>query len=84
MESNILGWGLIVVGFLFLILGLAAAARDVIKESFQKNSSQESAVEKSVLEVLVNLINALAKAPKWLALTVVGIVLIVLGSSWAF
>ncbi len=77
--SAVLGWILVVVGVLFILLGLAAAAKDVLK----KEAQVEQKGDKSIWEILTELVKALTAAPQWLALTIIGIGLVVYGSSLA-
>jgi len=84
MGHIFVGWILIILGIFFVVLGLAAAARDVILKYYLDLSSESVPALKNILEIFVALIKALTKAPQWLALTIVGLIIIILGSTWAF
>jgi hypothetical protein len=108
---NLLGWALIIIGLCFLLLGLVAAARKVLKKEAKRvvqakvaayaatategglsvdrvavEAGEEAGKEveqKSYLQLAIDLIKALTEAPEWLALTLIGLFLIVYGSRLA-
>ena len=73
---QILGWFLVVAGALFILLGLARAAADAFAE-FKKSLAPLGIVE--TIQALGKLLEALAKLPTSIILTLVGIALIVAG-----
>jgi uncharacterized membrane protein len=75
MATIVLGWVLTVVGVLFIFLGLVAASRQV-------RVTTAAAPKPGITGVLHDaavLLDALRNLPLWLALTVIGIVLVTVG-----
>ena len=79
----ILGAVLIVLGVLFIILGFAGALREISRGRVAPAAARGLEGYTKLIEALTDLIKALTAAPQWLALTFVGVVLIVLGSVFA-
>lgn len=76
----ILGIALIVVGFGFLVLGFAGAAKQIFSPPPKPGEEAVSIPDLSdLLKALKELINALAAAPLWLALVIVGSAMVAAG-----
>jgi len=73
MGMMILGWSLIVVGFLFLLVAVAGAARKVFMGAATLGPSALSVKDVTAL------IEAILKAPQWLLTAAVGALLIYAG-----
>ena len=70
----VFGWILTIVGLLFILLGFVGAVRDI----FLKPQAQ-GANWLDWIQAITELIKALAAAPQWLALVVVGVGLVYWG-----
>ena len=81
MEKDILGWTLIVVGFLFILLGFAGAVLTMFRPPKQRpaDAMPIEAITK-LIDAVTALIKALAAAPQWLALVVIGMGMVLYGS----
>ena len=74
MISVLLGWFLIIVGALFILIGLVRAARETL--------SKVHAFAPGIKGVIVDvekLLEALAKLPAWMLMVLVGLYLIYAG-----
>ena len=77
---GVLGVVLIVVGVAFILLGLAAAAREVFRRSTQP-ATRGLPVDPEACGKLIGAITQLVKvAPEWLLLTLVGAALVGIGA----
>ena len=82
--SVVVGWILIVLGILFVLGGLASAIAQELRRAAPGRLSGLEAGPADFLAALSALIEALGRAPLWLALTTVGFLLIVFGATLAF
>lgn len=75
----VLGWILIGVGIAFVLLGLVAAAREVLRAQTEgvRGSSVDPESWAKLLSALTELIKV---APQWLLLVGVGLAMVVIGS----
>jgi len=78
MGPVAVGWALIGIGVCFLLLGLVGAVLQLLPGP--KSRTGATGFVKAVTE----LIRVLSKAPMWLSLTTVGVILVVIGSRYAF
>ena len=69
----IVGWVLIVIGIFFELLAAAGAARKIAREF-------TTSADAGPFDWLVKLIEAMAKAPVWIACFAAGLVLIYVGA----
>lgn len=77
----VLGIVLIVLGAAFLLLGLAAAAREVFRTA-TKPASRGLPVDPEAWAKLLNALTSLVKvAPQWFLLTLVGAALVGIGAA---
>lgn len=77
---TILGIALILVGFGFLLLGFAGAAKEIFGRSSTGGNEEVSIPDLTDLaKALKELVAALAAAPQWLALTLIGSALVAAG-----
>lgn len=84
MDPTLIGILLIVIGFIALLAGIGGGIAQMFKELQAKYSGGFSGpltFPVQVVEALTKFVQALAKAPLWLALTVVGILLIAWGGT---
>jgi hypothetical protein len=72
----IIGYVLIILGIIFIMLGIVGAASEVFA---RKGFAIATRTIVQILKLLPDVINALAKAPKWLSMTIIGIILLLLG-----
>lgn len=72
----LVGWILILIGIAFELLALAGAAQKIAADP-----AIAVAADDGPFSWLISLIEALAKAPVWLASFAVGLILIYLGAS---
>jgi hypothetical protein len=83
MGTTILGWVLIVVGVIAVIAGVGGGIAKMFKEILRKadeNSSYGfSFLPSEYIEALTEFLNALIKAPPWIALIIIGFALIAWG-----
>jgi sulfite exporter TauE/SafE len=78
-DMNILGWVLIVMGILFVLLGLANAG----KTTFSNIKGIEPQSATGVINAVTELIKTISAAPIWLGTTAVGFALIYFGTRLA-
>jgi uncharacterized membrane protein len=79
----VLGWVLIVIGILTLCAGVVGGILTMF-EQFKKSPAAAAGVSvlpTAFIEVLTRFLDALKTAPVWLALIVIGIVLVAWGGS---
>ena len=81
--SVVVGWILIVLGILFVLGGLASAVAQELRRAAPGRFAGHAAEPAEFVAALSPLIEALARAPLWLALTAVGFLLIVFGATLA-
>ena len=83
MNIAILGWILIFIGVIAIVFGIAGGIANMFKELKREASKSKSfaipALPTDVIKALTEFLNALVKAPVWLALVIVGILLIYWG-----
>lgn len=78
---TILGVVLIVLGMLFIVLGLAAAAREVFRRTTAP-ATRGLPIDPEAWEKLLRALTQLIKvAPQWFLLTLVGAALVALGGT---
>lgn len=84
MNPLVLGWALIVVGVIAIVLGLAGGIAKMFKDIQAKSSNAANfaviALPTELIKALTALINALVKAPAWLAIVIIGILLVAWGT----
>ena len=78
MPQVMVGWALMVVGFAFILLGFAGAVQNMLPKP--KVRALGTAGDVDYLRALTELVKALSTAPLWLGCTVIGIILIIMGS----
>ena len=80
----VLGWILIIVGLIALLAGVVGGIMTMFQK-IQKDASRGDAGIESLpvkwMEALIKFIEALTNAPMWLALCIIGILLIGWGST---
>lgn len=85
MSTAVLGWILIVVGLIATIAGVGGGIAKMFKEVTRKANEDKAygfaSLPTDLLKALIEFIEALAKAPVWLALIAIGFVLIAWGGS---
>ncbi len=81
MGSVILGWVLIVVGLFFILLGFARAVQTPPPRRVAEALGEGGLA--GIISALTKFVEALARAPQWLALTIVGVLLVVIGARLA-
>jgi hypothetical protein len=81
--SVVVGWILIGLGILFVLGGLASAIAQELRRAAPGRFGGLAAEPAGFVAALSALIEALARAPLWLALTAVGFLLIVFGTTLA-
>ncbi|HEX8091090.1 MAG TPA: hypothetical protein VF762_19705 [Blastocatellia bacterium] len=83
MSFVILGWILIVVGVIAIIAGVAGGIAEMFKQIKHKAANAKAfgpaMLPTDFLKALTAFLNALVKAPLWLALVFVGIALVAWG-----
>ena len=84
MGSVVVGWILIGLGILFVLGGLASAVAQEIRNTTATRFAGAQPGSAGFLTALSALLEALGRAPLWLALTTVGFLLIVFGATLAF
>jgi hypothetical protein len=82
--NAVVGWILIALGILFVLGGLASAVARELRRGVPGRLAGLPSEPAGFLAALSALIDTLAKAPIWLALTAVGFLLIVFGATLAF
>lgn len=77
----ILGWLLIVVGFLFLLLAFAGAAAELVRTYLTAPRERGITVGAAIklIKAITDLLKTLFSGPRWFLAFVVGLVLIYLG-----
>ena len=75
MGSVFLGWVLIVLGVIFMMLGAGAAAKELLTR--KEEERPEGVID--IIKALTEFVKALTAAPQWLALSIVGLVLVIYG-----
>jgi hypothetical protein len=85
MNMLVLGWVLIGLGVLAIVFGIAGGIATMFKEIRRKATTEKSfaavPLPTEVLKALTEFLNALIKAPVWLALVFIGIFLIYWGTT---
>lgn len=70
MINLVVAWALLVLGLLFVVVGLAGAVKTIFNPPV---ATRGSVSIDSIITAITELIKALTAAPQWLALAVVGI-----------
>ena len=73
-----LGISIMAIGFAFVGLGLLAAAKDVLSGKPEANRPEQNGPESAISEI-TELTRALGQVRRWLAVSIFGFVLIVVG-----
>lgn len=85
MDARVLGWVLIAIGLVSTMAGVIGGIAKMLEEIKRKGDGNEGrgldALPTEFLKVLIEFLNALAKAPVWLALTIIGFALIAWGGT---
>jgi hypothetical protein len=84
MGTTVVGILLLIIGFVALLAGIGGGVAQMFKDiqkQFQAGQSGLFSFPTQTLEALTKFIEALTKAPLWLALTILGILLIAWGGS---
>lgn len=85
MGPLVLGWILIVVGLIATLAGIgggiAKMFNEIVKEAEKDPSFGFTALPTQLFDALIKFMEALTKAPIWLALIIIGFVLITWGGS---
>jgi hypothetical protein len=80
MGTLILGWLLIVVGQVAILAGLVGGITTMFQEIRRKATQGQSfgvdPLPTEFIKALTELVNALKDAPTWLALVIIGLVLV--------
>ena len=76
-----LGWVLIVIGVAFILVGFTGAVRNMFR---REQTRSVLGLDVGFLKAMTELVKALSAAPLWIACTIVGLILVVLGSRFAF
>ncbi|MGB6364247.1 MAG: hypothetical protein WBG64_16395 [Thermoanaerobaculia bacterium] len=79
MPTMLLGWFLIVVGPLFILIGVAGAARAAFSRSRGSAGADEASGVAELIKAVTALLKAILAGPQWLLFTLVGIGLIYAG-----
>ncbi len=88
MGTTIVGIILIVLGVIALFGGIAGGVAKMfldIRQQLQKGASGNALatlLPTELIKALTELVKALTAAPQWLALTVIGIILVGLGAAY--
>lgn len=83
MNIMVLGWVLIVVGVIAIVFGLAGGIAKMFKDIQAKANTDNFApnlLPTELIKALTAFLNALVKAPTWLALVILGIALVAWGT----
>lgn len=83
MSTTLLGWVLILLGIIAILSGITGGIMKMIRD-LRENVNKgmiEFDVATSFINALTELLNALIKAPIWLALTIIGFILVAWGGS---
>lgn len=85
MGTTVLGWILIVIGLIATVAGIGGGIAKMFKEITRKANEDSAygfaALPTELFKALMEFLEALAKAPLWLALIIVGFVLIAWGGA---
>ena len=84
MGTTVVGILLLITGFIALLAGIGGGVAQMFKDiqkQFQAGQAGLFNFPIQTLEALTKFIEALTKAPLWLALTILGILLIAWGGS---
>lgn len=77
----IIGWILIILGILFIVLSLAAAARELLSAPQARGLTNLNAQGfTGLIKVITALLGQLFEGPKWFLTFAIGVVLIYLGA----
>jgi uncharacterized membrane protein len=79
MSTMVLGWFLIVVGALFILIGVAGAARAAFSRSRGAAGAEDAGGVAELIKAVTDLLKALFGGPQWFLFTLVGIALIFAG-----
>ena len=79
MPTMVLGWFLIVVGALFILIGVAGAARSAFSRSRGSAGADEASGIAELIKAVTALLKAIFGGPQWLLFSLVGIALIYAG-----
>jgi hypothetical protein len=85
MSGIILGWVLTVIGVLAILAGVTGGVVKMIREIYSKGRPKNTTNIEGLTEfikALTELLNSLIKAPIWLALIIIGFILIAWGGSF--
>ena len=80
MLREILGWIMILLGIITTMSGVVGGVIEMIKD-LDERSKGGSYLPLDFIRASTELLNALIKAPTWLALTVIGFILIAWGGT---
>ena len=84
MGSVVLGWILIIVGLIILLFGVAGGILKMFAEIKKQGQGAVSGLLQlpdQIIDTLIKFIEALAKAPLWLALIAIGLFLVIFGAT---
>jgi F0F1-type ATP synthase membrane subunit a len=80
MTAQVIGILLIIVGIIIVLAGIAAALAEMFTKGTKVRLLGDEGKQKNILEMILDaipaIIKALAEAPKWLAICLIGIALI--------
>lgn len=79
MPTMVLGWFLIVVGALFILIGVAGAARAAFSRKAGPAGAEDAGGIAELIKAVTDLLKAILGGPQWLLFTLVGIALIYAG-----
>ena len=79
MPTMVLGWFLIGVGALFILIGVAGAARAAFSRSRAAAGAEDASGVTELIKAVTDLLKAILDGPQWLLFTLVGIALIYAG-----
>ena len=84
MGSTIVGWLLVVIGLVATVAGVGGGIATMFKEiqkKADKGAGGLAQLPEGLIDSLVELVKALGSAPVWLALVIIGLLLIVWGGT---
>jgi len=84
MGTVVLGWILVVLGIIATAAGIAGGIAQMfkdIKKAADEGAFAPAALPTDLIKALTEFLNALVKAPVWLALTIIGFALIAWGGT---
>ncbi len=84
MGTVVLGIVLVVIGVIALLAGVGGGIAQMVLEIKKKVETGQAGLfdfPTQVVEVLIKFLNALMAAPVWLALVIIGLLLIIYGGS---